>query len=75
MKFLSLLLGLVIFVAVLYQSVFTPTLNTQSKKQGPERTAATLETLQHAKDLEQELKRKLKNGSNEMNYENRIKNQ
>lgn len=75
MKSLSLLLGLVIFVAVLYQSVFTPTLNTQSKKQEPERTAAALETLQQAKDLEQELKRKLNSGSNEMNYEDRIKNQ
>lgn len=70
MKSLILLLGLVIFVAVLYQTVFTPTIQTQAQKKITPNLAPALETLKQA----QELKQKLNSQSNEMDYEDRIKN-
>ena len=70
MKSLLLLLGLVIFVAVLYQTVFTPTIKTQAQKQLTPKIAPAIEALKQA----QELKQKLNSQSDEMNYEDRIKN-
>lgn len=70
MKSLVLLLVLVIFVAVLYQTVFTPTIKTQAQKQVTPKLAPSMETLKQA----QELKQKLNSQASEMNYEDRIKN-
>lgn len=50
MKSLILLLVMVIFVAVLYQSVFVAQVNEQSKK--PPQSAPAIQTLQQAKELQ-----------------------
>ena len=70
MKSLILLLALVIFVAVLYQTVFTPTIKTQALKQETPKVSPALETLKQA----QKLKRTLNNQSQKMDYEDRMKN-
>ncbi|VAW96954.1 hypothetical protein MNBD_GAMMA23-1383 [hydrothermal vent metagenome] len=69
MKFLSLLLGLVIFVAVLYQSVFTPAVSTQPQRQKVPEVSAALQTLKQA----QELKQKLNDQANKMNYDDQLR--
>lgn len=71
MKSLILLLGLVIFVAVLYQTVFTPAIKTSAQQPQISKMAPAMETLKQA----QELKQKLNSQSSEMDYEERMKNQ
>ena len=71
MKSLILLLGLVIFVAVLYQTVFTPVIKTQGQPPVSPKLAPALETLKQA----QELKQTLNSQSSEMDYKERITNQ
>lgn len=70
MKFLSLLLGLVIFIAVLYQSVFTPAINQQAIKNpaNPEELPA-LQTLKQARQLQQSIN----NRTQETDYQDRMK--
>lgn len=62
MKFLSLLLGMVIFVAVLYQSVFTPALNTSPNKQVTDRNSPALQTLKQAQELKDILNKQTDKG-------------
>ncbi len=70
MKFLGLLLGLVIFVAVLYQSVFTPAINQPavSNPAIPEELPA-LQTLKQAQQLQQSINSKTQG----MDYQDRMK--
>ncbi len=70
MKFLGLLLGLVIFVAVLYQSVFTPAIN-QPVARNPTtpKEPPALQTLKQAQQLQQSINSK----TQEMDYRNKIK--
>ncbi len=71
MKFLGLLLGLVIFVAVLYQSVFTPAVNHQTTKSTHSIEPSGLQTLKQAQQLQQQLN----NRAQKMDYTDRIKQQ
>jgi len=69
MKFLSLLLGLVIFVAVLYQSVFTPAVNSQVSKPVSPKELPALQTLKQA----QQLQHNINSQTQEMDYKDRMK--
>ncbi len=70
MKFLGLLLGLVIFVAVLYQSVFTPAINQPvASKPTPPKKLPALQTLKQAQQLQQSINSR----PQEMNYQDRMK--
>jgi len=69
MKFLGLLLGLVIFVAVLYQSVFTPAVSQQATKKSANPELPGLQTLKQAKQLQQSIN----NQAQEMDYRDRMK--
>ena len=52
MNFLGLLLGLVIFVAILYQTIFTPVVGNKVKGQQQNKTT-TSQAMQALKDAEQ----------------------
>ena len=69
MKFLGLLLGLVIFVAVLYQSVFTPAVNHQATKATRSIEPPGLQTLKQARQLQQDINQK----TQELDYKDRMK--
>jgi len=69
MKFLSLLLGLVIFVAILYQGVFTPAVSKHSVKQQNSSPPAALQTLEQAQQLKQSI-----NTNENMDYKKRLEN-
>jgi len=68
-KSLILLLGLVIFVAVLYQTVFTPAIKTPAQKQEVPKNSPALQTLKQA----QELKKILNKQTKKSNYEDKLK--
>ncbi len=70
MKFLSLLLSLVILVAVLYQSVFTPMSKNKNNSQLKTKTTNAFQALKEAEKLKQMLNKKNKS----MNYEDELKN-
>ena len=70
MNFLGLLLALVILVAILYQTVFTPAVGTHAK---PKEDTTTLKALEAIKDAER-LKESINNRNQDMRYEDRIKN-
>ena len=53
MNFLGLLLALVILVAVLYQTVFTPTVKTTQNKQSEAKVSQGLKALKQAEELKQ----------------------
>jgi len=70
MKFLGLLLGLVIFVAVLYQSVFTPAINQPAVSNATvPKALPALQTLKQAQQLQQNINSK----AQEMDYQDRMK--
>jgi len=70
MKFLGLLLGLVIFVAVLYQSVFTPAINQPvTRNSASLQEPPALQTLKQAQQLQQSINSQ----TQEMDYRDRMK--
>lgn len=71
MKFLSLLLGLVILVAILYQTAFMPM---SHQKKNPQAEAQTTKAIQALKDAEK-IKQMLNNRNQKMDYEEPLKNQ
>jgi len=69
MKSLILLLVMVIFIAILFQTVFSPAVNTQAIKSTNLKESPAIQTLNQAKQLQQELNNK----TQQMGYKERMK--
>jgi len=68
MNFLGLLLALVILVAVLYQTVFTPTVKTTQNKQSEAKVSQGLKALKQAEELKQMINKQNDN----MNFNDKL---
>ncbi len=71
MKFLSLLLGLVIFIAILYQTVFTPALQQPTNNEINQRTQQAIQTMKEAEELKQQINEKMQR---DMDYQQQLNN-
>lgn len=69
MKSLVLLLVMVIFVAVLYQTVFDSKIKEQSKSDNSTKIAPAMKTLKQAKELQEMLNKK----NDRVDYKDRLK--
>ena len=71
MKFLSLLLGLVIFIAILYQTVFTSALQQPTNNEINQRTQQAIQTMKEAEELKQQINEKMQR---DMDYQQQLNN-